>query len=102
MDRSFLHPTGRPLADGTSYQQFHPALSNASANRQAMEFAGITDFSVFNPYVHYVPKEKEAGGVEPLATLDFDRQAVTLDYRLKFTLGLTDEENTEEEQSGNG
>ena len=67
-----------------------------------MEFAGITDFSVFNPYVHYVPKEKEAGGVEPLATLDFDRQAVTLDYRLKFTLGLTDEENTEEEQSGNG
>jgi hypothetical protein len=52
MARSFINP---------QELEFHKALSNAKASRDATDFIGLNDFTIFNPYIHYVPKKEDPG-----------------------------------------
>mgnify|MGYP003644278211 FL=1 len=50
MERSFIHPQGL---------EFQQGLSNAKASRDATDWMGLNDFNIFNPYIHYIPKQAD-------------------------------------------
>jgi hypothetical protein len=77
MDLSFLSPSGEYFTAS--------GLSNAKDSRNAIEWMGIDDFSVFNPYCHHeVSPPQGFGGF--LAHPYGDR--VLIDYRLDYTKPL--------------
>ena len=75
MNLSFLAPSG---------EYFNAAgLSNAKGSRDAIEWMGIDDFSVFSPYCHHEASPPRGGF---LAHPYGDR--VLIDYRLDYTRPL--------------
>tara|TARA_B100000287_G_scaffold426735_1_gene475152 strand:- start:10022 stop:10738 length:717 start_codon:yes stop_codon:yes gene_type:complete len=53
-----------------SFKHLFTTLSNAKASKEATGAAGIDDFTIFNPYIHYLPFEGEevttgSGTTEP-------------------------------------
>tara|TARA_R110002051_G_scaffold316298_1_gene395781 strand:- start:39 stop:317 length:279 start_codon:yes stop_codon:yes gene_type:complete len=68
MERSFIHP---------QELEFHQALSNAKASRDAMDWYGLNDFAIFNPYIHYIPKPADGFAV-------VDDRAVSINYGFAY------------------
>ena len=74
MDSSFLAPTG---------EYFEKGLSNGRASRDLVEWMGIDDFAVFNPYCHH---ETSPRFVNPQHTFG---ERILVDYRLDYEKPLS-------------
>jgi hypothetical protein len=75
MDTSFLAPSGQHFLT--------PGISNAKKSRDILDWVGIDDFEIFNPYCHYY-------GVGATDTaINQSPQPVYIDYRIDYTKPLS-------------
>lgn len=74
MDKSFLAPSGQRF--------LAPGISNAKSSRDLVEWMGIDDFEIFNPYCHYYAVAAHGFNVNQ------SPQPVYIDYRIDYTQPL--------------
>ena len=74
MEKSFLAPSGQRF--------LAPGISNARSSRDIVEWLGIDDFAIFNPYYHYYSTPATPGSVTG------SRGAVYIDYRVDYNKPL--------------